>query len=50
VKTNRHLSASEKYRQVYLLQKQREQEKNRLENSYAANKNMRYENHPSKRG
>ena len=48
-KTNRHLSVSEKYRLVYALQKQREHEKNRLENYYAVNRNMHYDNHQSNR-
>jgi hypothetical protein len=48
VKNSRRLSASQKYRQVYSLQKQREAEERSIENYYARNNNGHYNNHQSK--
>ena len=48
VKSSHHLSAAQKYRQVYSLQKQREAEERSIENYYARNDNGHYNNHQSK--
>lgn len=48
VKNSRRLNAAQKYRQVYLMQKQREAVQKRIENDYDRSSNGRYNDHQSK--